>query len=268
LVSRYIALSRHLEDYLERQVGIPSDRIAQIYNGVDTECFFPSRGGRPVIAGCPFGEPGQWLVGTVGRMEAVKDPLNLVHAFVRALELQPAAAKFLRLVMVGEGALRQEVNTLLDRAGARECVWLAGERADVPDILRGLDCFVLPSLAEGVSNTILEAMATGLPVIATRVGGNSELVESGMTGTLVERANSEALAHAILAYFNDRATARRHAKAALRVTESRFSLTKMVSDYVSTYERALAAAGIPVPPGDGEPLDQPDGSARTPAALN
>jgi glycosyltransferase involved in cell wall biosynthesis len=111
-------------------------------------------------------------------------------------------------------------------------------------------------------------MATGLPVIATRVGGNSELVESGMTGTLVVRANSEALAHAMLAYFNDRATARRHAKAALRVTESRFSLTKMVSDYVSMYERALAAAGIPVPPGDREPFDQPDASARTPAGLN
>lgn len=268
LVTRYIALSRHLEDYLERQVGIPSDRISQIYNGVDTECFCPSGAGRPLIAGCPFGEPGQWLVGTVGRMEAVKDPLNLAHAFVRALELQPAAAKYLRLIMVGDGALRHEVNTLLDRAGVRERVWLAGERADVPDILRGLDCFVLPSLAEGVSNTILEAMATGLPVIATRVGGNSELVESGMTGTLVVRANSEALAHAMLAYFNDRATARRHAKAALRVTESRFSLTKMVSDYVSMYERALAAAGIPVPPGDREPFDQPDASARTPAGLN
>ena len=139
---------------------------------------------------------------------------------------------------------------MLERAGVRDRVWFAGERADVPDIMRGLDCFVLPSLAEGVSNTILEAMASGLPVVATRVGGNSELIESGMTGTLVPPANSEALARAMLGYYNDRGTARRHAKAAHRVVEARFSLARMVSDYVSVYERALAAAGSPVPPGD------------------
>jgi sugar transferase (PEP-CTERM/EpsH1 system associated) len=267
-VTRYIALSRHLEDYLERQVRVPSDLISQIYNGVDTERFHPSAGARPAIPGCPFAEPGQWLVGTVGRMEAVKDPMNLARAFVRALELQPAAAKYLRLIMVGDGALRNEVNAVLDRAGVREQVWFAGERADVPRIMRGLDCFVLPSLAEGVSNTILEAMATRLPIIATRVGGNSELIESRMTGTLVGPANSEALAHAILGYFSDSATARRHAKAAQRIAENRFSLTKMASDYATMYERALAAAGIPVPPNGGEPLDQPVGSARTPATLN
>jgi glycosyltransferase involved in cell wall biosynthesis len=201
-------------------------------------------------------------------MEAVKDPMNLAHAFVRALELQPAVAKYLRLIMVGDGALRNEVNAVLDRARVREQVWFAGERADVPDIMRGLDCFVLPSLAEGVSNTILEAMASRLPVIATRVGGNSELIESRMTGTLVASANSEALAHAILGYYNDRATARRHAKAALRIAENRFSLTKMALDYATMYERALAAAGIPVPPEGGEPLDQPVDSVRTPAPLN
>jgi sugar transferase (PEP-CTERM/EpsH1 system associated) len=267
-VTRYVALSRHLEDYLVRQVGVPSDLISQIYNGVDTERFHPSAGARPAIPGCPFAEPGQWLVGTVGRMEAVKDPMNLAHAFVRALELQPAAAKYLRLIMVGDGALRNEVNAVLDRARVREQVWFAGERADVADIMRGLDCFVLPSLAEGVSNTILEAMASRLPVIATRVGGNSELIESRMTGTLVASANSEALAHAILGYYNDRATARRHAKAAQRIAENRFSVTKMALDYATMYERALAAAGIPVPPDAGEPLEQPVGSARTPATLN
>ena len=113
--------------------------------------------------------------------------------------------------------------------------------------MRGLDCFVLPSLAEGVSNTILEAMASRLPVVATRVGGNSELIESGMTGMLVPPGNSEALADAILGYFNDQATARRHARAARRVAESRFSLSRMVADYASLYERELAGAVGSVP---------------------
>ena len=246
-VSHYVALSRHLEEYLERQVGVAARRVSQIYNGVDTDRFRPAAEPRAAIPGCPFGAGGEWLIGSVGRMEAIKDPLNLVRAFIRALELQPSAASRLRLVMVGDGALRREVEALLARPEVRDKVWLAGERADVPEVMRGLDCFVLPSLAEGVSNTILEAMASRLAVVATRVGGNSELIESGMTGTLVPPANSEALAKAMLDYFNDQATARRHAKAARRVAETRFSLSRMVADYASLYERELADAAGSVP---------------------
>jgi sugar transferase (PEP-CTERM/EpsH1 system associated) len=255
-VDRYVALSRHLEDYLEQQVAIAPDRISQIYNGVDTERFRPSREGRLPIPGCPFGEPGQWLLGTVGRMEAIKDPLTLARAFVRAHEQGSAAARQLRLVFVGEGALRNEVQKVLERSRVLDRVWFAGERADVPEIMRGLDCFVLPSLAEGVSNTILEAMASGLPVVATRVGGNSELIESGMTGVLVPPSSIDAMAQAILDYFADRSTARRHAKAALRVVDARFSLARMVADYVGVYEGALTAAGNPVPPTGGGPLGE------------
>jgi sugar transferase (PEP-CTERM/EpsH1 system associated) len=262
-VTCYVALSRHLEDYLKQQVGVPAGDIAQIYNGVDTERFSPGSGTRPAIPGCPFGGPDQWLVGTVGRMERIKDPLNLAAAFVRAIEMQPAAAKHLRLVIVGDGALRSAVTAVLDRPGIRDRAWFAGDRADVPDMLRGLNCFVLPSLAEGVSNTILEAMATGLPVIATRVGGNAELIESGMTGTLVPPANSDALAQAVLGYFNDRVTAGRHAKAGRRVVESRFSLSRMVADYTSLYEHALATAGVPIPPSGDIPGTEGLGPAQT-----
>ena len=263
-VNRYIALSHHLEDYLEQHVGIPLERISQIYNGVETERFRPSRGARPAIPGCPFDEPDLWLVGTVGRMEGIKDPLNLTRAFVRAQALDPAAARQMRLIFVGDGALRDEARQMLEHAGLQERVWFAGEREDVPDIMRGLDCFVLPSLAEGVSNTILEAMASRLPVVATRVGGNSELIESGMTGTLVSPGNSDALADAMLAYFHDRMTARRHAKAAYRAVEARFSLKRMVLDYTRVYERELGAVGSPVPPGDSEPADPlPSADTRT-----
>jgi len=267
-VNRYVALSQHLEDYLERQVAIAPSTISQIYNGVDSERFHPSRDGRAAIPGCPFGEPGQWLVGTVGRMEAIKDPLTLARAFVRARELESSAAKQMRLVIVGDGALRVDVERVLEQAGVRDLVWFAGERADVPEVMRGLDCFVLPSLAEGVSNTILEAMASGLPVVATRVGGNAELIESGMTGMLAPPASSDALAQAIVGYFVDRSTARRHAKAGRRVVEARFSLARMVLDYVSLYERALAAAGSPVPPGGGEPVTGRLHSAETETAPN
>jgi len=268
-VSHYVALSRHLEDYLQHRIGVAPAAISQIYNGVDTGTFFPPPRERMPIPGCPFNEPAQWLIGTVGRMEAVKDPLNLANAFVRALAVDPAAARHLRLIVVGDGALRGEAETALARAGAGHLAWFAGERADVADILRGIDCFVLPSLAEGISNTILEAMATCLPIVATRVGGNSELIESGMTGTLVPAANSDALARAILGYFGDRSTARRHARAAQRVVEARFSLKKMVFEYARMYERALTEAGVPVPSSDAvTPEGEAAGSAQTRAAAH
>ena len=263
-VTHYIALSQHLGEYLERQVGVNADSIAQIYNGVDTERFRPAQGGRSAIPGCPFNPIDHWLLGSVGRLEAIKDPLNLARAFVRALEIDPAAASRLRLVIAGEGGLRQDVESLLARAGVRSLAWFAGECPDVPAFMRGLDCFALPSLAEGVSNTILEAMATRLPVVATRVGGNAELIESGMTGTLVPAASPDALAQAVLAYFHERATAHRHAKAAHYVALNRFSLATMVKAYERVYERALAGVGVALPPSG----NAGDGALASPRSLS
>jgi sugar transferase (PEP-CTERM/EpsH1 system associated) len=239
-VHRYVALSRDLERYLTSRVGVPAARIAQIYNGVDIDVFKPAVAGKLPILGCPFHAPGLWLVGTVGRMEAVKDPLNLARAFVRAVEIQPSARQRLRLVMIGDGSLRYETLRLLRQAGLGELSWLPGERGDVPDILRGLDCFVLPSLAEGISNTILEAMASGLPVVATRVGGNAELVEESSTGRLVAARDPDALARAMLDYLRHRDTARTHGEAARRAAETSFSLDRMVAKYEELYERLLA----------------------------
>ena len=244
-VQRHVALSQHLAEYLQRRVRIPRERIAQIYNGVDTERFRPSEAREP-IAGCPFEGNDEWRVGWVGRMDPVKDPLTLARAFLRARQLSPTAAKRMRLVLVGDGEQREAIATLLDRPRVREHVGFGGERDDIADIMRGLDCFVLPSRAEGISNTILEAMASRLPIIATRVGGNPELIESGLTGVLVRATDTEALAQAMLAYFTERSMARRHAKAARRIAETRFSLARMVGDYTELYERSLESAGISV----------------------
>lgn len=239
-VQRYVALSGQLNDYLVETVGIPGERVKQIYNGVDTERFHPGAPGCDPVPGSPFNDPGLWVVGTVGRMETVKDPANLARAFVRALTIEPGAARRLRLVMIGDGPLRAEVERVLEAGRARHLAWLPGERADVPECLRALDCFALPSLAEGISNTILEAMASGLPAIATRVGGNAELMEEGLTGRLVPSADSEALAQAILGYFHDPAAARRHGRAGRHLVERRFSLDRMVGEYTRLYASLLA----------------------------
>jgi len=239
-VNHYIALSRHIESYLERRVGVPPRKVTQIYNGVDTARFRPSAGGREPIPGCPFTDPSLWIVGTVGRLQAVKDQTSLAKAFVRASRSDPRARERMRLVVIGDGPLREDVAAILAVAGVADLAWLPGERPDVPAIMRGLDCFALPSLAEGISNTILEAMATGLPLVATRVGGNPELVESGLTGSLVPPADSAALADAILAYFRDPTVARRHGKAARSRAERQFSLDQMAAEYEQLYLELLA----------------------------
>ena len=240
-VTYYLALSRDLAQYLFGRVGISRSKVAQIYNGVDAHRFSPSSV-REAIDGCPFRAGDEWLIGTVGRMQVVKDQLNLARAFVAALELRPSLRDCLRLVMVGDGPLRDQVLAILAEAGVADLAWLPGERSDIPAILRGLDCFVLPSLGEGISNTILEAMASGLPVIATDVGGNGELVDAGRTGELVPPADPQALARQIVRLAEDRDLARRMGRAGRVAVEQRFSLDAMVGAYQALYDRLLSAS--------------------------
>lgn len=246
-VQQYVALSRDLQQYLVDKVHVPPARIAQIYNGVDTQRFHPAAGGPAPIDGCPFDPARHWLVGTVGRMQTVKDQPTLARAFACALELQPALRERLRLVLVGDGPLKAECEAVLAEAGARDLAWLPGERADVPAVMRGLHAFVLPSLAEGISNTILEAMASGLPVLATAVGGNADLVEEGVTGWLVPPGDVGAMAQALVRLTSDPAKAAALGHAGRAAVEARFSLEAMVTAYLRVYDEGLVAAGVPVP---------------------
>ena len=234
-VSRYVAVSQDLKRYLQDRVGISADRIAQLYNGVDSDRFRPVADTRSAIAGCPFRSAHHWLVGTVGRMDHVKDQSTLARAFVVALQTNPSARDRMRLIIAGEGVLRAEAMRILNEGGVGELAWFAGERTDIPEIMRGLDCFVLPSRAEGISNTILEAMACAIPVVATRVGGNAELVEEGVTGLLVPAGDPAALAQAIVAYFENRALAHQHGWAGRKRVEENFALDSMVDSYHQLY---------------------------------
>jgi len=243
-VHRYVALSKELERYLVETVGFSRHAVTQITNGVDVERFAPVAA--PVRApGCPFTEPGLCLAGTVGRMQTVKAQPLLAHAFVAALSQRPALRATLRLVLVGEGPLKAECERILADAGLRDLAWLPGERNDVPAVMQGLDLFVLPSLAEGISNTILEAMASGLPVVATAVGGNADLVDDGVTGQIVPAGDVPALADALARWAQDE-DARRSASAAGRVrVVDQFSLPAMVSAYQRVYAGATHGARRP-----------------------
>lgn len=238
-VSHYVALSGELEAYLSGVVRAAPGRLSQFYNGVDTEKFTPCVGMPPAILGCPFDPQRHWLIGTVGRMQPVKDQATLARAFARALQIEPALRARLRLVMVGDGPLRPEVMDILKSADVEDLSWLPGERSDVPDILRGLHAFALPSQSEGISNVILEAMACGLPVLATAVGGNPELVADGRTGTLVPPSDAEAMAQAIVRLAADPAGSAALGRAGRADVEARFSMQAMVRSYQGLYDRLL-----------------------------
>jgi sugar transferase (PEP-CTERM/EpsH1 system associated) len=238
-VSHYVALSRDLADYVVERIAVPKDRVVQIYNGVDTATFKPSTGGGERPAGWPFAAGNQWVVGTVGRMQAVKNQTALVDAFVALIQRQPALRQRLRLVLVGDGPLRAQCMARLNAADMQALAWLPGDRADVAAIMRSLDCFALPSLAEGISNTVLEAMATGLPVIATAVGGNADLVRHGETGLVVPANDTAVLSAAIEQMATDPEGACAMGRRGRDIAHARFSLQSMIGQYHDLYARHL-----------------------------
>ena len=241
-VHRYVALSGELERYLVERVGIGSRRVTRICNGVDLERFraLDAAGG---VCEMPFDRGAHYLFGTVGRLDRVKDQASLVRAFGQLCDRNDAVRRRARLVIVGDGPCRHEVERAVAECAVGELVWMAGARSDVPSLLAALDCFVLPSLGEGISNTILEAMSCALPVIATRVGGNPELVVDGETGRLVPSADVPALAAAMEEIFVAPQTSMAFGMAARRRIEAQYSLDSMVGSYLTLYEQAMRDQG-------------------------
>jgi len=237
LIHRFIPLSLHLQRYLNEKIHVPERKITRICNGVDTNKFFPLQGEKKRLAGCPFAfQSDELIIGTVGRMHGVKDQITLVKAYILLLQKNPEFKSRVRLIIIGEGPLRNEALQLLRQERLINNIWLPGERKDIAEILRNFDLFVLPSQAEGIPNTILEAMATGLPVIATDVGGNPELVVQNVTGSLVAKEDPDALASRLLEYIENKEKRREQGEKGLQRVLSEFSLNAMVKQYTNVYD--------------------------------
>lgn len=242
LVKQYVTVSKHLSDYVTKDVGIDQRRVTQIYNGVDTNRFHPA-GPQIVRTMRPHSlfTENAVVFGTVGRMRAVKNHLGLAKAFAEVVAENPKIRGFARLVIVGDGPTREAVQSLIDEAGISDICWLAGYRDDIPDMLRLFDVYVQPSLAEGVSNTILEAMASGLPVIATDVGGSGELVLDNESGTVIPPEDSARLASAIRFYAIDSSRIRSHGVKARSRAEQVFGIDRMIDNYRQLYRRVTGS---------------------------
>jgi len=242
LVHRYVPMSKDLENWLIKQIQVPPHKITQLYNGVDLNRF--KLGSEKPLDLLPpsFRSPELKFIGTVGRLDPVKDQITLVSAFIHLLNTHPEFKEKVRLILVGAGGLQEKLNSMIKEAGINNLVWFAGDRSDVADLMQTLDIFVLPSINEGISNTILEAMATGLPVIATHVGGNPELVIDNETGFLVPKQDPETMSDAIKRYLDNSEMIIAHGQAGRSRCESVFSLNRMVGDYARVYDELIKLA--------------------------
>lgn len=235
-INKFIALSKDLESWLIGKVKIPKNKVLQLYNGVDTMRFSPNDNGEPALPDDNGGVLEEFRIGTVGRFSEEKDQFTLIKAFIGLLNKADIQNRKLKLILLGDGPLKNKMTDLLKESNALEMADLPGECHDIPSKLRNFDVFVLPSLGEGISNTILEAMATGLPVIATKVGGNPELVIDGVTGFLVEPGDPESMAEKLYLYLKNEDMLKEHGRNARLHAESEFGMDKMVEKYVQIYD--------------------------------
>jgi sugar transferase (PEP-CTERM/EpsH1 system associated) len=227
---KFVAVSNDLYAWLQRTVHIPMNKVVFIPNGVDTNRFSP---GRDVELRKKLGiSDDEFVVGTIGRLDPVKNQQGLIRAVHRLQE----SGYPVRFVLVGDGPLRTDIETLAQTLLRNPRALLIGYRPDVERLYRVFDLFVLSSFAEGMSNTLLEAMASGLPIVCTAVGGNVELVKNDETGVLVGAGEDQLLADAILKYLKSPIDRKRHATNARRRAVEDFSLGNMIDQYTALYE--------------------------------
>ncbi len=239
-IHRYITVSKDLERWLVETVGARPQCVTQVYNGVDHARFAPANVKPLALLPPPWqGQDAIVVIGTVGRLTPVKDQQLLLEALALLRQRHPEPGARARLVIVGDGPLRQALADRVDELGLAGAVWLPGDREDVPELLRAMDIFVLPSLGEGISNTVLEAMASGLPVLATAVGGNVELVTPGDNGDLFPVDDAGALVRALLPLLEDSGLRGRQGESARRGVVQRHDWDNTVAGYLAVYDDLL-----------------------------
>jgi sugar transferase (PEP-CTERM/EpsH1 system associated) len=241
IADQVCTVTRDLKDYHSKQSWISPRRFRVIYNGVNTEQFSP----RPELAPAfrsEFGLPmDRIVIGSVGRLVPIKD----LKSLLQAAEIVVRRGKDVHVLIVGSGPELPKLQAYASASrelAARTLFLGASDR--VSDLLNSMDIFVLPSISEGMSNTILEAMASGLPVVVSRAGGNPELVEGGRVGGLFYPRDVEALAGHLCQLADDPALRREYGRVARLRAEEQFSLSVMVKNYRDLYMNLAVRRGV------------------------
>ncbi len=235
----FLAPAQAILDALVAREGVPAGRARCLPNAVDCQKFQPTEPPARLAGRARLGLPlDGYLFGTVARMEPVKRHEDMISAFAEASRNYPWA----RLVLIGRGSLEGRLRDQARAAGVSRRVIFLGESGDVETLLPLLDAFVMASSTEGLSNAILEAMACGLPTIATGVGGNPELVEPGRTGLLVPPCQPGSLARAMGEILADPEAGRNMGRRARQRAETEHAVPTMIAAYAAFYRSARKEA--------------------------
>ncbi len=223
----FIAVAQQHGRYLIEQERFPAAKVHVIANGVDAHRFCPNPVAREAVRRDLRLHGDVPVIGIVAALRQEKNHL----LFVRAAKLIQQAVPDARFLVVGDGPQRQQIQTAVASAGLQEHVLMLGARSDIPDLLAAMDVFVLSSHIEANPVSILEAMATELPVVATRVGSVPETVDEGQTGYLVACGDAEAIARHCLHLVSRPDVAQQFGQRARSTVEQRWSLGHMVREY-------------------------------------
>jgi glycosyltransferase involved in cell wall biosynthesis len=227
-LQRVVAISTETEAELVAH-GFSADRIARIPNGVDPIRFAPASDAA-IRAETGVGEESVLFL---GRLDAQKGLDVLLRAWDHVVVRRPAA----RLLLAGAGPARDALEAYTRKVGLGKSVHFLGARPDPEALLQASEIFVLPSRSEGMSNALLEAMATGLPCVASRIGGNTDLIEHGVSGLLTPPGDVVTLAEALCALLEDPALRERLGKAARAFILERYAMDRVIRQYTELYAR-------------------------------
>jgi glycosyltransferase involved in cell wall biosynthesis len=242
-VDALVAVSPETADFARKRREVDERRLSVIPNGIDLSRFQPDPAARARVRSELGIEPDAWVVGTVGRIAVEKNQALLLRAAA------PLLGRGDLLIVAGDGPLRESLFSLAASLGIAPYVHLIGARRDVPDVLNAMDAFVLCSDLEGLPLVIPEAMAVGLPVVATRVGGIPMVLDEGRTGFLVLAGDECGLRSRLEALRSNREGGRSCGARARDEALERFSADRMGSEYMTIYERVLALHGPAAVPG-------------------
>ncbi len=241
LSGKVVFVSRIFEKEL-LAAGLAADKTTTIYNGVAHQCGheklqdFDKRASLQELA---LNED-DYLIGIVARLSPIKNHTLLLRAVARLCETNP---REIRLIVVGDGPERATLERLSTELSLDRTIVFCGERQDVAKYYALFDIFVLPSFSEGISMTILEAMAAGVPVVASDVGGNMEIIRHGKNGMLFPSDNLDALVQAISTLIQNKSVAAKLAAEGQRTVRATFSMDTMLTAYRELYHELVETGG-------------------------
>jgi glycosyltransferase involved in cell wall biosynthesis len=232
---RVVGVGQSVRRALIQNEGIPASRVGVIYNGIDTANFRGALHDKASVRRDLGLDPADFVVLMVARLDYLKDHATAVRTIQRVIAQRPKA----KLVLVGEGPERNAIQQTVDNLQLHDSVKFLGLRKDVSRLLNGADLFLLTSISEGIPLTVIEAMLTDLPVVATNVGGLPEVVEEGQTGLLAPAGDDAGLASHIIRLADSADLRQKMGRQGRERAERLFSESQMLSRYLALYQEMI-----------------------------